>query len=177
MGRRKKFIRPIFLRFNSWANVWLCLFVVCMCAREKERRLKLDLTSEINSMCARVRPLWRKKSHPWLTNSFTLLFLSLLLPFPVPSYHFFPFHPIDGCGLFLLYPCCCCQTVKKKQTNQRFTSHKQKQQENRHKTHTLGVFCVQLVKQAKLLQLENRFFRLVCTRPRFCWQKFSYTLK
>lgn len=77
MGFEKKF---------TSTNVFVFIFqflakCAILCTRENEKRLKLDLTSKINSTCAVT--VW-EKSHPWLTNSFTLLAFFLVI-FSLPS--------------------------------------------------------------------------------------------
>lgn len=150
---QKKFIRPIFLPFNSWANV--CLYFLCVFAREWEAiETRSDIGNKFNVHAVTVV---EKKRQPWLTNSFTLLTNSLCLFLPFLS--FFPFHPIESCGLFLLYPCVVVKPWKKKPPlHFTQTTTTRKKEKNRQK-HTYSViFFVQLVKQAKLLQLGNRFF-------------------
>lgn len=69
IGAEKSLPDQCFYLSNSWANV--CVLCSCfLCTRENKRRLKLDLTSEINSTFAVTVS---EKSRPWLTNSFTLL--------------------------------------------------------------------------------------------------------
>lgn len=79
IGAEKSLPDQCFYLSNSWANV--C--VLCSCflrTRENKRRLKLDLTSEINSTFAVTVS---EKSRPWLTNSLLHCLLTLLLSIPL----------------------------------------------------------------------------------------------
>lgn len=93
---------------------------------------------------------------------------------------FLPFYPIDGGGLFLVLSVLLSNREKNKppqtQTGRERgrEKHRQKHSLSLSQTHAL-FFSYNLWNNQNFCSLPIDFFRLVCTRTRFCWQTFIVT--